>query len=191
MFPSPVTEDVPPRRDRSIHGVPPSVTGLVHSRSVPLHPTSVNGLVHSPSVHSVNALHAYMPTDVCALSWLYAAEFNQCNCIQPSATTYTIAKPQRTFKVPKSATYFPAFGCFQRTFAVIFLSHHFTFPSTSLLSLRFFFCTISPLLLKPAFRLSCFSGRRGFRSSIVKVGKLKVWLLAKTPEALASIRSQQ
>jgi len=38
---SPVTEDVPPRRDRSIHGVPPSVTGLVLSRSVPLHPTSV------------------------------------------------------------------------------------------------------------------------------------------------------
>jgi hypothetical protein len=38
---SPVTEDVPPRRDRSIHGVPPSVAGLVLSRSVPLHPTSV------------------------------------------------------------------------------------------------------------------------------------------------------
>jgi len=38
---SPVTEDVPPRRDRSIHGVPPSVTGLVLSQSVPLHPTSV------------------------------------------------------------------------------------------------------------------------------------------------------
>jgi hypothetical protein len=38
---SPVTEDVPPRRDRSMHGVPPSVTGLVVSWSVPLHPTSV------------------------------------------------------------------------------------------------------------------------------------------------------
>jgi hypothetical protein len=48
---SPVAEDVPPRRDRSIHGVPPSVPGLVHSRSIPLHPTSVNGLVHSLSVH--------------------------------------------------------------------------------------------------------------------------------------------
>jgi hypothetical protein len=56
---SPVTEDVPPRRDRSIHGVPPSVSGLVHSRSIPLYPTSVNGLVHSPSVHSVNTLHTY------------------------------------------------------------------------------------------------------------------------------------
>jgi len=56
---SPVTEDVPTRRDRSIHGVPPSVTGLVHSRSIPLHPTSVNGLVHSPSVHSVNTVHTY------------------------------------------------------------------------------------------------------------------------------------
>jgi hypothetical protein len=43
---SPVMEDVPPRRDRSIRGVPPSVTGLVHSRSVPLHPTSVKGLVY-------------------------------------------------------------------------------------------------------------------------------------------------
>jgi len=43
---SPVTEDVPPRRDWSIHGVPPSVTGLVLSRSVPLYPTSVNGPVH-------------------------------------------------------------------------------------------------------------------------------------------------
>jgi hypothetical protein len=49
---SPVTEDVPPRRDRSIHGVPPSVSGLVHSRSVPLHPTSVTGLVHSRSIHT-------------------------------------------------------------------------------------------------------------------------------------------
>jgi hypothetical protein len=49
---SPVTEDVPPRRDRSIHGVPPSVAGLVHSRSVPLHPTSVTGLVHSQSIHT-------------------------------------------------------------------------------------------------------------------------------------------
>jgi hypothetical protein len=49
---SPVTEDVPPRRDRSIHGVPPSVAGLVHSRSVPLHPTSVTGLVHSRSIHT-------------------------------------------------------------------------------------------------------------------------------------------
>jgi len=49
---SPVTEDVPPRRDRSIHGVPPSVTGLVHSRSVPRHPTSVTGLVHSWSIHT-------------------------------------------------------------------------------------------------------------------------------------------
>ena len=85
---SPVTEDVPPRRDRSIHGVPPSVTGLVHSRSVPLHPTSVNGPVHSRSVHSVNALHAYMPTHVCVLSWPYPAELiNATNGIQPSATT--------------------------------------------------------------------------------------------------------
>ena len=49
---SPVTEDVPPRRDQSIHGVPPSVTGLVYSRSVPLHPTSVTGLVHSWSIHT-------------------------------------------------------------------------------------------------------------------------------------------
>jgi len=56
---SPVTEDVPPRRDRSIHGVPPSVIGLVHSRSISLHPTSVNGLVYSPSVYSVNTPHTY------------------------------------------------------------------------------------------------------------------------------------
>ena len=49
---SPVTEDVPPRRDRSSHGVPPSVTGLVHPRSVPLHPTSVTWLVHSRSIHT-------------------------------------------------------------------------------------------------------------------------------------------
>jgi len=55
---SPVTEDVPPRRDRSIHGVPPSVTGLVHSRSVPLHPTSVTGLVHSRSIHTKCYLHS-------------------------------------------------------------------------------------------------------------------------------------
>jgi len=67
--------------------VPPSVTGPVHSRSVPLHPTSVDGLAHSRSLHSVNALHAYMPTQVCALRWPYPAEFNQCNCIQLSATT--------------------------------------------------------------------------------------------------------
>ena len=87
MCSSPVTEGVSPRRDWSIHGVPPSVTGLLHSRSVPLHPISVNGLVYSFSVHSVNALHAYMPTHVCALRWPYPAEFNQCNCIQPRATT--------------------------------------------------------------------------------------------------------
>jgi len=31
---SPFTEAVPPRRVRSIRGVPPSVNGLVHSRSV-------------------------------------------------------------------------------------------------------------------------------------------------------------
>ena len=31
---SPFTEAVPPRRDRSIRGVPPSVNGLVHSRNV-------------------------------------------------------------------------------------------------------------------------------------------------------------
>jgi hypothetical protein len=49
---SPVTEEVPPRRDRSSHGALPSVTGLVHSRSVPLHPTSVTGLVHSRSIHT-------------------------------------------------------------------------------------------------------------------------------------------
>jgi hypothetical protein len=64
------------------------VTGLVLSRSVPLHPTSVNGPVHSRSVHSVNALHAYMPTHVCVLSWPYPAELiNATNGIQPSATT--------------------------------------------------------------------------------------------------------
>jgi hypothetical protein len=40
----PVTEDVPPRRDQSIHRVPPSVTGLVHLRNIPLHLTSVNFL---------------------------------------------------------------------------------------------------------------------------------------------------
>jgi len=82
---SPVTEDVPPRRDRSSHGVPPSVTGLVHSRSVPLHPTSVTGLVHSPSVHLVNALHAYMPTHVGALSWPYSA---QRNCLHSDQRNY-------------------------------------------------------------------------------------------------------
>jgi len=31
---SPFTEAVPPRRDRSIRGVPPSVNGPVHSRNV-------------------------------------------------------------------------------------------------------------------------------------------------------------
>jgi hypothetical protein len=109
---SPVTEDVPPRRDWSTHGVPPSVTGLVHSRSVPLHPTSVNGLVHSLSVHSVNALHAYMPTHVCALRWPYPAEFNQCH----SRHSAHIANLDRTMKVPESTTCFQAFGCFPHTF---------------------------------------------------------------------------
>jgi hypothetical protein len=99
---SPVTEDVPPRRDRSSHGVPPSVTGLVHSRSVPLHPTSVNGLVHSPSVHSVNALHSYMPTHVCTHSWPYPAEFNHRNRIQPSTTT--CIQPSATIYIQPSAT---------------------------------------------------------------------------------------
>jgi hypothetical protein len=41
---SPVMEDVPQWRDRSIHGVPPSVTELVHLQNIPLHPTSVNTL---------------------------------------------------------------------------------------------------------------------------------------------------
>ena len=52
---SPVTEDVPPRRDWSIQRVPPSVTGLVHSRSIFLHPTSVNTLhtyAHTCMLHS-------------------------------------------------------------------------------------------------------------------------------------------
>jgi len=50
---SPVTEDVPPRRDRSSHGLPPSVTGLVQSWSIPLHPTSVTGLVHLRCKHTM------------------------------------------------------------------------------------------------------------------------------------------
>ena len=84
---SPVTEDVPPLSDQSTHGVPPSMTGPVLSRSVPLHPTSVNGPVHSWSVHSVNPRHANMPTHVCILSWTYPAELiNANNGIQPSAT---------------------------------------------------------------------------------------------------------
>jgi len=90
---SPVKEDGPPRRDRSSHGVPPSVTGLVHSRSIPLHPTSVTGLVHSPSVHLVNALHPYMPTHVGALSWPYSAQRNyvcsdQHNCVHSNERNY-------------------------------------------------------------------------------------------------------
>ena len=78
---SPFAEDVPPRRDRSIHGVPPSVTGLVHSRSVPLHPTSVNGLVHSPSVHSVNTLHT------CPRMYAHSAGHIQLNLINAIAVT--------------------------------------------------------------------------------------------------------
>ena len=85
---SPVTEDVPPRRDRFIHGVPPSVTGLVLSQSVPLHPTSVNGPVHPRSVHSVNTLYAYMLTHVCVLSWPYPAEFNQRNYVLSAQRNY-------------------------------------------------------------------------------------------------------
>jgi len=56
---SPVTENVPLRRDRFIHRVPPSVTGLVRSWRMPLHPSSVNGPVHSPSIHLVNSPHTY------------------------------------------------------------------------------------------------------------------------------------
>jgi hypothetical protein len=49
------------------------------------------------NIHSVNALHAYMPTHVCVLSWPYPAELInatngiQCStttCIQPSATMH-------------------------------------------------------------------------------------------------------
>ena len=50
---SPVTEDVPPRRDRSIHGVTPPVSGLVHSWSVHLCSTCVTGLVHLRSIHTM------------------------------------------------------------------------------------------------------------------------------------------
>jgi hypothetical protein len=77
---SPVTEDVPPRRDRSIHGVPPSVAGLVHSRSVPLHPTSVTGLVHSRSVYSVK-----LCTYICPRMYAHSAGHIQLNLINAIA----------------------------------------------------------------------------------------------------------
>jgi hypothetical protein len=49
---SPATEDVPPQGDQSIDGEPPTVTGLVHSQSVPLYPTSAAGMVHSRSPYT-------------------------------------------------------------------------------------------------------------------------------------------
>jgi hypothetical protein len=74
---SPFTEAVPPRRDRSIRGVPPSVNGLVHSLSVP-HLREWTGSF-AECTHFVNALHAYMRTHVCTLGWPYPVEFNQRN----------------------------------------------------------------------------------------------------------------
>jgi hypothetical protein len=97
---SPVMEDVPPRRDQSIHGVPPSVTGLGHSRSVPLHPTSVNGLVHSPSVDSVNALHAY----ICPRMYAHSSGHIQLNLIDSIAFS---PAQQRAFSPhPEARPYF-------------------------------------------------------------------------------------
>ena len=74
---SPFTEAVPPRRDRSIRGVPPSVNGLVHSLSVP-HLREWTGSF-AECTHFVNALHACMRTHVCTLGWPYPVEFNQRN----------------------------------------------------------------------------------------------------------------
>ena len=74
---SPFTEAVPPRRDWSIRGVPPSVNGLVHSLSVP-HLREWTGSF-AECTHFVNALHAYMRTHVCTLGWPYPVEFNQRN----------------------------------------------------------------------------------------------------------------
>ena len=71
---SPFTEAVPPRRDRSIRGVPPSVNGLVHSLSVPHLREWTSSFAEC--THFVIALHAYMRTHVCTLGWPYPVEFN-------------------------------------------------------------------------------------------------------------------
>jgi len=57
------TDAVPPRRDRSIHGVPLSVNGLVHSLSV----HHLRGWTGSfaECTHFSNTLHAYIRTHVC------------------------------------------------------------------------------------------------------------------------------
>ena len=77
---------------QSSHGGCPSAERLVRSRSPTLRDWTGSFAECTPAphlrVHSVNALHAYMPTDVCVLSWPYPAELiNATNGIQPSATT--------------------------------------------------------------------------------------------------------
>jgi len=67
---SPFTEAVPPGRDRSIRGVPPSVNGLVHSRSV-----------HTLLMHCMH---------ICARMYAHLAGHIQLNSI--SATKFTSSK---------------------------------------------------------------------------------------------------
>jgi len=70
---SPFTEAVPPQRDRSIRGVPPSVNGLVHSLSVP-HLREWTGSF-AECTHLVNALHACMRTHVCTRMYAHSAGY--------------------------------------------------------------------------------------------------------------------
>ena len=104
---SAVMEDVPPRSDRSIHGMPPSVKGQVFSRSVHLHPTSVNGPVHFRSVRSVNCLDAYMTTDVYVLSWPYPAEFTHLNQLHSAQLNY-LNSAQRNYIYSAKRNYVPS-----------------------------------------------------------------------------------
>jgi len=65
------TEAVPPRRDRSIHGVPLSVYGLVHSLSVP-HLRGWTGSF-AECTHFVNAFH-YIYARMYAHTVTYSAQ---------------------------------------------------------------------------------------------------------------------
>ena len=70
----PVTESHPQWLDWVIRGVHPCTP-----------PQWMDWSIHR--VYTRWILCTYMPTHVCALSWPYPAELNQCNCIHPRATT--------------------------------------------------------------------------------------------------------
>jgi hypothetical protein len=80
------------------------------------------------SIHRVYTrwiLCTHMPTHVCALSWTYSAEFNQCNCIHSRATTCVqpTSRNSTILWVLDCTTCFQAFGSFPHTFATNALSH--------------------------------------------------------------------